>query len=60
MPKKTHPCARANPPAFCTKKRKKAKKMDCACPSGWERSGIMCHKGRQVKRATCKKKPKRR
>lgn len=53
-----HPCASANPPAFCSK-RKKARKMDCSCPSGWERSGIMCTKGRQTKRATCKRRRKK-
>lgn len=50
-----HPCAGPKPAAFCNKKRKKARKMDCSCPSGWERSGIMCTKGRQTKRAVCKK-----
>lgn len=58
----THPCSSAKPPAWCTRKRKRSKgrKMACACPAGFTRSGIMCHKGRTVKRASCKRRAKRR
>lgn len=53
-----HPCARKNPASFCNKKRKPSR-YSCSCPSGWERSGIMCSKGSQRMRATCKPKSKR-
>lgn len=54
-----HPCASKNPPAFCNKKKRKPSRYSCSCPSGWERSGIMCSKGAQRMRATCKPKGKR-
>lgn len=58
-----HPCAKkTGKPSWCTKKksskRKGARKgkMSCACPSGWEKKGIMCKRGSTFKRASCRKK----
>lgn len=49
-----HPCASKNPPSFCTRKAKKRKSSTkCACPSGWTAKGIMCKKGRKMKRSSC-------
>jgi len=49
-----HPCASKNPPSFCTRKAKKRKSAtSCACPAGWKSKGIMCAKGRKMKRSSC-------
>ncbi|NJN63476.1 MAG: hypothetical protein HC882_00430 [Acidobacteria bacterium] len=61
-----HPCAKkTGKPSWCNKKKASGRKktarkgkMTCSCPKGFERKGIMCKKGRTVKRATCR--PKRR
>lgn len=54
-----HPCSSKKPPAWCNKKprRKSGKKAECKCPSGWKTQGIMCRKGRKLKRSSCAAKP---
>lgn len=48
-----HPCASKNPPSFCNKKKAKKRKSSCACPEGWKTVGIMCKRGRTMKRSSC-------